>query len=719
MRPRLRLRAPPLTTLPVLGIVLAAGALVVEYASQAREWAVMTDELQTSKLATSIAETLSPVPHIHGQYYGALNQLYPLVLSPLYGLLSAPAAFTGAHVLNAFLLASSAWPAYLLGREVTASRAGGFLAASLTAFVPWLVLSSTLLTENVAYPVFVWSALLCYRTIVEPGVGRDAAALAGLVLAYLARTQLFVLAPALALSVVGHELGFAAATAGAGRKGLALRAALRHAVGRHRLLTAAYGSAAAGAALLAGLRSLTRVFGNYAGTLSGNPFPAGIWHAAAVHLDYAVVGTGVASFLLAAAWSIGTLLDPWRRESHAYAALFVTLVPLVTLEAASFDLRFTPGRFVQDRYVSYLAPLFAVGAAACLLDRRRRGLRAGLVLAVGLAFFGLAALATYGEETALYWASPAAAFHRALRGTADAIGLSAVDLVRWGGLLLSGVLAGALWRLPSRATLAVLGIALTGFGAFEAGYVFDWFAVPGTTRPRTIPGVRRDWIDAELPANASVALVPNAHLRAEYWWDAEFWNKTVDRALAVDERPIFTPFASSKLSFDADTGEVHGAEPTDLLVLDSAEARFGLVGTVRLARARPLVLVRVARPYRAAWLVLGAEPDGWIRPGTAVQIRVFGGRRDARQELVVSLRAPFEATRPQRFFLRSGGSVVGASVLPGGVVSRRSTTCTSARGFGSATLLARGGARLPDRRVVSLHLDRVELRSRPGRCRAR
>src|SRR5919201_114057 len=283
---RLRLRAPPISTVPVLGIVLAAGLLAVQYASQAREWAVMTDELQTSKLATSIGETLSPVPQIHGEYYGALNQLYPLLLSPLYGSLSAPAAFDGAHVLNAFLLASSAWPAYLLGRAVTASHAGGYFAAALTAFVPWLVLSSTLLTENAAYPAFVWGVLLVYRSVVSPSVGRYAAALAGVGLVYLARTQLVVLALALPIAVLAYERS------------------VRGAVARHRLLAAAYGAAAVGAAVLAAVGALTRVLGNYAGTLRGDPFPPGIWHAAAVHLDYAVVGTGVAPFVLAAAWSL-------------------------------------------------------------------------------------------------------------------------------------------------------------------------------------------------------------------------------------------------------------------------------------------------------------------------------------------------------------------------------------------------------------------------------
>jgi hypothetical protein len=671
---RLRLRAPPLSALPVLGIVLGAGLLAVEYASQATEWAVMTDELQTSKLATSIAETLSPVPRIHGAYYGALNQLYPLLLAPLYGSLSAPAAFDAAHVLNAFLFASSAWPAYLLGRAVTASRAGGYFAAALTAFVPWLVLSSTLLTENVAYTAFVWSVLLAYRSVVAPSVGRDAAALAGLALVYLARTQLFVLALALPIAVLAYERS------------------VRSAIVRHRLLAAAYGAAAAGAAVLAAVGALSRVLGNYAGTARGNPFPAAIWHAAAVHLDYVVVGTGVAPFVLAAAWSLTAVGGPARPESRAFAALFLTLTPLVTFEAASFDLRFTPGRFVQDRYVSYLAPLFAVGAAACLLDRRRPVLRAGVALAVGLAFAALASAGSY-TAPALFWASPAAAFHVELGNAAGAIGLSTAGLVEWGSVVLAVLLAAALWRLPSRVTLSTLAVALTVFGAFEAGYVFDWFAVPATTRPQAILGARRDWIDAAVPAGATVALVPSPQLVAEYWWDAEFWNKSVDRALAVEDRQIFTPFATSRLSFDPDTGRVRGAQPTDLLVLDGAESRFGLVGAVRVAAARPLVLVRVARPHRAAWLISGTEPDGWTRPGRNVRIRLFGGLR----ELAVTLRASDEATRPQRFELRSDGFVRPGRVRPGDVVR----ACLPARRF--VALVVGDGARL---HVEGIHAER-------------
>src|ERR671922_165119 len=453
------------------------------------------------------------------------------------------------------VLAISAWPAYLLGRAVSGSRAGGYFAAALTAFVPWLALSSTLLTENAAYPAFVWGLLLAYRALVEPSGRRDAAALAGLVLVYLARTQLFVLALALPIAVLGYERS------------------LRRVVSRHRLLAVAYG----GAAVVA------------------------------------------------------------------------------------------------------------------------------VVLAAGVVFVGLAALASFGDRPVLFWASPAAAFHQALRSAAGAIGLSTDDLVRWGGLLFAALVAGALWRLPSRATVAVLGVALTAYGAFEAYYVFDWFAVPGTARPLRLEGVRRDWIDAAVPAGASVALVPGPALPAEYWWDAEFWNKTVDRALAVDGGQIYSPFAASTLSFDPKTGRGHGPEPTDLLVLDRAETRFGLAGARRIGSAPHLVLVRVARPYRAAWLVSGAEADGGIRPGRSVRIRVFGRPR----ELVVSVRAPFEATRIQAFTLRSGAVERSMRVPPGAVVRASVTVCVGVATF---------EARAPNARAVSMYLDGIRTLPRRARC---
>ena len=81
-------------------IALAAFVYLARHTGRVSEWFVMTDELQNAKLAVGIATTFSPIPHIHGEYFGALSVLYPLVTAPLYGLFAMPEAFRAVHLLN-------------------------------------------------------------------------------------------------------------------------------------------------------------------------------------------------------------------------------------------------------------------------------------------------------------------------------------------------------------------------------------------------------------------------------------------------------------------------------------------------------------------------------------------------------------------------------------------------------------------------------------------
>ena len=691
---------------PLVAIVLGGAYLAATYALQATQWSVMTDELQTLRLAVSVAGTGSPVPRIHGEYYGSLGQLYPLLISPFFAFLSVPAAVTAAHGLNALLLASAGVPAYLLGRDVAGSRAAGWVAAALTVFVPWLVLSTTLLTENAGYPAFAWATWLCYRAVVTPSMGRDAAAMAGCALAFFARTQLFVLAVAFPIAALAHEIGLAGA----------LRAGVRRALVRHRLLAGAVAAVAvAGGAAVAAGSSLEFVFGSYGQAAHGNPLPPGIWRAAAVHLDYVVVGAGIVPFLIAFAWAVVALIPPTRPEAHAFALLFFVLVPLLTLEAASFDLRFSPGAFVQDRYLCYLVPLAAVGAAVAALERRHRGLRAGLVLAGGIVFVWIAGFASYGGTT-LFWASPAAAFQRSLLGAASALDLSLGALVRVAAAVSAVAFAALIWRAPARLTLVLVGVVAAGFGATEAAYVADRVALPVVTRPITIQGARRDWVDAAVPSASSVALLPNPALAPEYWWDTEFWNRSVDRMLTLDRAPRPTPFPTQRLTVDASTGRIRGGDGRALIVLAANETRVGFAGTRVVATTGPVTLVRVQRPYRALWVTRNTSPDGWSLPRKPVQIRLYPGSRPGRRRVVLTLSAFSRATHPQGFTLHSGRTVRQGRASPSGAAQIAFTICVARDRVAEATLVTEGSVRLPDRRVVSLHLDKIQT-SAAGRCR--
>jgi hypothetical protein len=703
----------------VAGCVVAAGTYAAYYSVRATTWAVMTDELQITRLATSIAETGSPVPHIHGRYYGALSQLYPLLIAPFYGLMTAPAAATAAHALNAFLLASAAWPAYLLARSVTASRAAGCVAAAWTAFTPWLVLSTTLLTENAAYPAFVWAVYLCHRAVSAPAPGHDAAAIVGLLVAFVARTQLLVLAAVLPVALLCHELIFASSPFDGGSRWSRLRTAAGGAIRSHPVLLAAYAAGALGAAALAARGSLGRVVGNYTVPFSGDLLPPGIWRSAAAHLDHVVIGCGVLPFVLAVAWALTAVVRQERKEGHAFAWLLLLLVPLLTFEVASFDLRFTPNAFIQDRYLFYLAPLFAVAAGAALVQSTHAVLRASIAIAVGVVFACMAGFASYDDQNVIFWAAPAAAFDPALVTVAGWLHLSAEWLVRLATLALA-VVAAALStrRRRTRSGLALATATVIAlFGAFEAGYVFEQFAEPVMTRVSN-RDVRRDWIDAAVPPGSSVALVPSPLTTPAYWWEAEFWNKDVERVLRVGDGPTFTPFPADDVSVDLATGKLTGPQPTTFLVVSRSETRFDLAEARRVAEAPPLRLVRVTRPYRLEWATRGVSADGWTTPDEDAALRFYGNGRRRRRAIVVTLSAPPEAARPVEFTLRGGGSIRRGGVDPGGARPPvRLSVCVPAGGYTDVALATRGGAKVPDGRLLALHFDRIETWTE-GSCRS-
>jgi 4-amino-4-deoxy-L-arabinose transferase-like glycosyltransferase len=250
--------------------VLAAAAASAYYAVRVNTWAVMTDELQVARLAISIAQSGSPFPAIRGEHYGANSQLYPLLIAPFYGVLSATHAVAAAHVLNALLLASAAVPAFLLARSVTGRTDAGYAAAVLTTVTPWLVLSSTLLTENAAYPAFTWSVLLCQQALARPSPRRDLLALVGLALAFIARTQLVVVALALPLALVLHEIALAARR---DRSPAAVRRATADAIRSHRVLVSVYAAGLVAATVLGAVGGLGGLVGNYALPFHGNPVP--------------------------------------------------------------------------------------------------------------------------------------------------------------------------------------------------------------------------------------------------------------------------------------------------------------------------------------------------------------------------------------------------------------------------------------------------------------
>jgi hypothetical protein len=580
----------------LIALVLLAGGALAVLTSYARDWVVMTDELQYAKLATHIGQTLSPVPTLRGVHVSSYAQVYPLLISPFYGFLSAPSAFRATHVLNALLFASAGVPVYLLAREVGLGQRWRLVCVALALVLPWNVETAFVLTESAAYPVFCWTSLALVRAVGASSARRDAIALVALVVAFFTRTQFLALAGVLPLVVLLHDG--------------------RSSVRRHRVLAYVYGVGVLAAIVVQVTGGADRLLGNYAVTAQGSIVPWKAIEFAGAHIDLVAVGIGILPLLLGGAWIVE---NAWRRSPFALYAL-VTIIVL-TLETSSYDARFGGGLAgIRSRYLFYVAPLLLVATTRLLEERRvPRAALAGVT-----SFFAITVLVLdFPRIAGLYVDEPAAVLNDIVQ---DSGGVAFVALA---AIVLALAIAVPRW---SARALAVAAVAFI-FAASLATSALTWSRLLGGNGPsgRPVQGVHGlvlDWVDRVLPSGARTAIIPYvvapgwSHA-AVLWWDVEFWNRSVERVYVVDGHWEYAPFPDSELRPDPTTGVIHGTknEP-EYVVAAAADARMRLAGE-SVGRNYDLDILKVERPYRVLWRSRGLDPDGWIIVGRPASIRVF------------------------------------------------------------------------------------------------
>jgi hypothetical protein len=681
---------------PVAAVVLLASLWIGHYAARASQWSVMTDELQVERLAMSVLGHHTPLPTIHGVRVPIYSQLYPILIAPFYAF-PATTAFRLVHVFNAVLMASTAIPVFLTARLVGANRLASVVAAAMTVLVPWVALATTLLTEAAAYPAFVWAIYLLVRALAAPSDRADALALLGLAIAVLARTQFAVLVLLAPFALVLHA-GLFRRTA---VPGPGWRRALDEIL-EHRVLIGGYAVAACYVVVrvLTG-HSVSALLGTYSGTATGHLLPPGILKSAIAHLDVVAVGAGYVPLVLATAWLLSTIVRPDGKGAHAFAVVTVLAVPALAVEVASFDLRFTPGGFIQERYLYYVVPLLFIAAVMLLGDGRRRW---GSLVIAGVICVWLVGRASYAPGTPIFWAAPAAAFHGVLEGRSQEFGsyvgidhLSIVQLLRWGTL--------------------VIGTGICAFLFVESRYVLVRHAMPVVTRSGRLPVSERDWIDRSVPRGARVALLPSVALGDEIWWDAEFWNKRVDLVYATPGATTFTPFPADSLVVERD-GEVRATALTPWVVQTPNDTRFGLAGARVVATKGPLALLHTPTPFRAAWAVRdGLFNDGWSKGGQPIEIDAFAVPHAApRRRLNVSLTNAGGVTETQAFSVAVDGVTrARGRVRPDGTAVARVAVCVRPGAPSRVTVRVRRAVRISDGRLAGLYLGGVK--SAPaGQC---
>jgi hypothetical protein len=619
-----------------------AGVLAVLTASVV-DWYVMTDELLYERLAISIAHLHSPLPHIHGELIGNVNQLYPLLLAPLFHATLVPSALHDAHLLNAFVMSSASVPVFLLARRVTQSTRLSYFAAALSVCIPWIALSSFLMTEVVAYPVFVWTVLALHYATVSPRARNDVLLVLALVVATLARTQFAALLVVLPLALFSHYLAFTPA----GSLWSRLRAAVRDLASAHRELAVGYALlVVAGVALLATGR-LSSALGTYSVTAEGDLLPGGMGRSLLEHVAPIGLGMGILPFIVGVAWLLTTLFGPRSREQHAFASIATVAIAILLVEVTSYDLRFGQGR-LHDRYLFYVVPVILIGFVAMLRDWRWS--RWSLFVSTGLLAMSFAVVPVVRYQK-FNVDSPVAVLNDGLLDLTGSVHGAQLFLAFVAIAVALLVLLGSVLLHKRQVVLLLLATAALAIPV-QTGLAFNrLLTVDGTSgRPLTLDqGVVFDWIDRELGPTAKVTMIPYPFLygnyweNVAYWWNVEFWNASVQRAAVYEGAFTGTPetFPTTALSFDRTTGRANVSQ-SDYLVQAVAETRFRIAGEV-LGEDRGIALIRAGKPWRAEWLAFNLYRDGWTVPKVVGTIRVFAppGQASATMRfLTVSVRGP-------------------------------------------------------------------------------
>jgi hypothetical protein len=629
---------------PLLGLFVVTFAWILWFATRIHVYFVMPDEVRYVMQGVQIAAHFRPL--LPGDPdFQTYSELQPALMAPLWGLFQTPKAYQLTHWLNAALMASSVFPAYLLALRVLGRRAWALVCAALVVLVPWTVMAGVMMTENSAYPAALWAFYGLQRAATGRGPRDDLIGLGLLALAFFARTQLIVLAPILPIVLVVQGLRYPEAHVD--RPTRRVRAIVR----RHWVV---FGVSACVAVLFA-LRTRT-VIGNAPEEL----FSPGWAFTAREMLSYIAIGVAMLPLALATAWAAGTLWRPRSAEQHAFAVIGALAVLLLTIVVGGGSVHFTAG--INDRYLMNVVPLLMIGMVAFLLEERpwRLWLAAA---ALGAAWIVKDAVL---EEVGPTFVSPSAAWHFVLYGHAPDIGRwfgavwDSAELMAWWTLGACVVIALArTWLRPALVATVVVAI-VGGYGFVETTYTRGKLE---NLQPAANYATGRDWVDQTLPYGAQADAVLST-LGADQasagavWWDLTFWNAQVTGTRYTQPAPTGWLDQAFPIGFtiDPQTGAISGVGAHGYVVMGVADRRFAFRGAVPVGPAKNnLQILQVPQPVNALWTWAGPDETGFLPPGGTATVRVFADGLAGRRGVALALGTPFNAKGPSRYRVTAAG----------------------------------------------------------------
>jgi hypothetical protein len=540
---------------------------------------VFNDELLYAKLSQSIAAGHGLA--IRGEHFFFPAPLAPLVQSPAWLLGSMTDAYAVAKLLNAAIMSAAVFPAYWLARQVVRPSYALLTAASAVA-TPAMVYHGYLMSEALAYPVFLCAVAVLVRGVEKPTIAVPVVC----AFAIATRVQFLVL-----------PLAYLAAVAVCERGGY-----------RRHLLPAGLT-----ALLVAALVGIPGALGQYGEATHIGHAPGAVAH-------WALTTGYLLPFSLGLAIVPGAIFGlalMWRKPvgviTITCTALFLGQAALIAAGEAHRPL---------ERYVFYVTPLVFLAFFA-YVERGAPGqlayILATCVGAVGLSFVSLPGLT--GTAAFFFDSFTLTGFAR----TSYLVGLTNASLLYTLAPLALGAIALTVRRVPHLVAGVAVAISVaTGAAVYTTDRLATGFSA------RMFNAAPADWLDRSGLGAATYLVLP----QSDYFigTSLESWNRDVRHLAVLDTQPP-DPFPSTVARIERDGRLELGGSPSTLVV-NVAGSAIGLEGRI-VARPRTgLVAYRLPRTAHVHWLAEGLAPDRWT--GTKLQYRAWP-IRVGRYELTLSV----------------------------------------------------------------------------------
>lgn len=601
------------------------------------------------------------------------QRLYSFLLMFAYGPLSPSGAFTAGHLMNVVLAASAVVPAALLARAVIAEPWMRVLAVALAVVIPWLSISAHLLTENLTFPLFLWTAYAILRTAEDPALRHQILALGAIAGLTLCRLAFAVVFGALICAVLAAEIRD--------------RTPLREAIRRRALLVAAtVGAVIVGGTVIAGGST---TLGAYGGLDSGTIIDRLVGgdseatrRGALVYLRGIVNGTFVFPFLLGLGVALAGTCGRLGRALVVPCVIALSSFVLVLVAVSVF----TWNAPLEERYVFPAYPPLAILAVAGIraLPRIRGWIAASGSITVWSLYAGFPSAAV---DAGHFFAAPGGAFwtkvvdHRLRAYEEDFFGWLFIPPTGW-FLIAVGILAMLAFLGIGRALVTPVIAAGLALCAVAQAAVMDYDLKQELYGTRDVPGGlargpdrtqdRDDFADRAIPNGEAAAIIPA--LATTPYGEAErveFWNRDITIAAAIVWNSTPTPASpgfSSVTLVPADDGLARFDRPVaSHLVTQGDDPRVQFPGeVVGRSMTLPYVVKRVDTSKRAQWTSVGVDYDGAVSENRPVTMVLDGSVRPTVRTVTLKLVAAAGATKPVRWRIRKDGDTVSAGVVPAG-----------------------------------------------------